>query len=426
MKRGLLLLVGIIGAVFAAHFFLEDPGWVLVNFRGYEIRLTVPGLLLFFIVAYIAVRLVLRLLRSPFDLGRATGRYRKSRARSRLTRGLIEAAEGNYSRAERLLAESAHGSDAPVLNYLGAARAAQELGAADRRDNWLMMAYESDAEAARAVLLTQAQLHAREGDHERALATLRKLEETSPGHPQALALLAEIYRELGDWENLREILPQLRKRKALPAARIDELTTLAWARLLAHDGVRGDVMSLQRQWQAAPKTLRSDPAMVREYVASLNRAGEQELAEQIIRASLKKHYDPELVETYSQLEGVDASLALGHCESWLRARPEEPALLVAAARLALRAGDHDKARKYAHTAIEVDPTAAAYQVYGAVLAETGATDEAARAFRQGLALATGRFETTLPVVVEPPPGDTEDRDETSEGPDAAAAPARPA
>lgn len=415
MKRGLLLLVGIIGATFAAHFFLEDPGWVLVNFRGYELRLTVPGLLLFGVLAYIAVRLVIRLLRSPFDLGRATGRYRKSRARTKLTRGLIEAAEGNHARAERLLAESAHRSDTPVLNYLGAARAAQEQGAADRRDNWLMMAYESDAESARAVLLTQAQLQAREGDHERALATLRKLEESAPGHPQGLALLADIYREVGDWENLREILPQLRKRKALPAARIDELTTLAWARLLEHDGARGDVMSLQRQWQSAPKALRSDTAMVRGYAAALNRAGEQTLAEQIMRTRLKKHYDPELVDAYSRLEQIDPKIALGHCEGWLRSQPEEPALLVACARLALRAGEHDKARKYIETAIEIDPSAAAYQVYGAVLAETGATDEAGKAFRKGLALATGRIETTLPVVVEPPTDDeTAPRDDTAE------------
>lgn len=405
MKRGLLLLIGLVGATFAAHFFLSDPGYVLVNFRGYAIELSVPGLALFAIVAYFAVRLAIRLLRSPFDLGRATGRYRKDRARNKLTRGLIEAAEGNHARAERLLAEAAHRSDTPVLNYLGAARAAQALGATERRDNWLMMAYESDAEAASAVLLTQAQLQAGEGDHERALATLRKLEETAPGHAQGLALLADIYVQLGDWEHLREILPQLRKRKALPPARIEALTQQAWSRLLEHDGARGDVMSLQRQWQAAPKTLRNDTQFVRDYVAALNRAGEQALAEQIMRTRLKKHYDDELVDLYSRLEEPDAKVMLGHVEGWLRARPEQPAALVAAGRLALRAGEHDKARKYLETALAIDPSAGAYQVYGAVLTQTGATDEAAKAFRQGLALATGRIETTLPVVVDPPEED---------------------
>lgn len=414
MKRGLLLLTGLVGATFAAHFFMADPGYVLVNFRGVAIELSVPGLLLFAVLAYVLVRLVIRLLRSPFDLGRATGRYRNKRARTKLTRGLIESAEGNHARAERMLAESAHGSETPVLNYLGAATAAQEQGATDRRDNWLMMAYESDAEAAGAVLLTQARLQASEGDHERALASLRKLEETTPGHPQGLALLARIYSELGDWESLRAILPQLRKRKALPVEKIEALSQQAWTRLLEHDGARGDVMSLQRQWQAAPKKLRNDPRFLRDYVVALNRAGEPSLAEQIIRARLKKHEDAELVDLYSRLEEPDAKLMLANAEGWLRSRPEDPALLVAAGRLALRSGEHDKARKYLETAIELDPSVAAYQTYGAVLTETGATEEAARAFRQGLALATGRIETTLPVVV------AKDGAETAEAPPQAA------
>ncbi|NND60828.1 MAG: tetratricopeptide repeat protein [Gammaproteobacteria bacterium] len=410
MTRGLILVAVLLGATFMAHFFMADPGYVLLHFRGYAVELSVPGLLLFAVLAYLGVRLLLRLLQAPVDLGRATGRYRNNQARKKLKLGLVEAAEGNHKRAERLLAESAHKSDTPVLNYLGAARAAQEQGAIERRDNWLMMAYESDDKAARAVLLTQAQLQASEGDDERALATLRRLEEQSPGHPQALALLASIYERLGDWDNLRELLPQLRKRKAMTADEVDELAERTWSRLLEHNSSSGDSSAVERHWQAVPKALRKSGGLFKEYVAALNRSGEQMKAEQALRKAIRKRYDAELVDLYSQLETVDATTLLANVEGWLRTRPSEPALLLAAGRLSLRAGDHDKARGYLADAIKVDPSPGAYQVYGALLTETGDADEAAIAFRKGLALATGRVESTLPAVVV---SDNEEDEETT-------------
>ncbi|MDH3647043.1 MAG: tetratricopeptide repeat protein [Gammaproteobacteria bacterium] len=398
MKRGLLIIIALVASTFLAHFFMKDAGYALVNFRGYAIETSVLGLVLFAILGYVAVRLVIRSLTSVSDLGRAAGRYQKNQSRKKLTRGLIELAEGNYARGERLLAESAPKSDTPVLNYLNAARAAQEQGAADRRDNWLMMAYENDKDSGRAVLLTQAELQTADEDYERALATLRKLEEQSPGHPQGLALLATIYERVGDWDNLRELLPQLRKRKAMSREGIDKLSQRTHATLLGHDSAKGNVMGLQRQWQKIPKKLRTDPVLSRDYVVALNRAGDQELAEQTIRKVLKKGWDPELMSLYGELENVDAKKSLAYVQGWLKSRNDDPSVLLAAGRLAMRAGQPDDASKYLERCVEVDPTPAAYQALGALLAEAGKGDEAAEAFRNGLALATGRVESTLPTL----------------------------
>ncbi|MBT8136986.1 MAG: tetratricopeptide repeat protein [Gammaproteobacteria bacterium] len=398
MKRGLLIMIALVASTFLAHFFMKDTGYALVHFRGYAIETSLLGLLLFGILAYVAVRLVTRSLTSVSDLGRAAGRYQKKRSRSKLTRGLIELAEGNYARSERMLAESAHKSDTPVLNYLHAARAAQEQGATDRRDNWLMMAYENDVDSSRAVLLTQAELQSRDGDYERALATLRKLEEQSPGHPQGLALLARIYERLGDWDNLQELLPQLRKRKALPVDDIDQLAQRTWATLLTHDGETGDVTGLQRQWQKVPKKLKSDPIVLRDYVEALHRAGEHALVEQTIRKALKKNWDPALLNIYSELENVDTARSLAFVQGLLKSRGDEPQLLLAAGQLALRAGQAGEARTYLEKSIRLDPSPDAYQTLGAVLAETGDAEDSASAFRKGLALATGRVESTLPAL----------------------------
>lgn len=399
MIRGLILILMLVLSAFLAHYFMgADNGYVLVHFRGYAIELSVPGLILFAILAYVAVRMIVRSLTSVSDLGRAAGRYQKNRARKRLTQGLIELAEGNYARGERLLAESAHKSDTPVLNYLNAARAAQEQGAVDRRDNWLMLAYENDPDSSRAVLLTQANLQTQDEDYERALATLRKLEEQSPGHPQGLALLATIYERLGDWESLRELLPQLSKRKALSSDAIKLLSQRTHGTLLSDDSAQGDVVGLQRQWQQIPKKLKADPVLSRDYVIALNRAGDQELAEQTIRKVLKKDWDPELVGLYGELENIDFGKALSHVKGWIKKRPDNAALLLAAGRLAMRSDQATEAALFLQQSINIEPSPAAYQALGAALDETGNDEEAAKAFRSGLALATGKREDLLPTV----------------------------
>ena len=147
------------------------------------------------VLLYVAIRLLARLWKAPRRIGRAAGRYRDKTARDRLTRGLIAIAEGDTARGERMLARSAGRSDAPALNYLTAARAAQQLGAEDRRDNWLKLAVERDPKAGPAVLITQAELQMDRARYEDALVTLQRLESQSPGQPRGVALGGAILTE---------------------------------------------------------------------------------------------------------------------------------------------------------------------------------------------------------------------------------------
>jgi len=173
MKLGLLVILVLIVSAFAASFLLADPGYVVINFRGYLIEMSVPVLVALFILTIVAAWMTMKLFRAPRKLGEAAGRYRTGRAGQRLTRGVIEVAEGNFAKGERLLGRAADVSDAPLLNYLQAARAAHLLGQDERRDRWLRQAYENLPEAANAVLLTQAELQLDQAQYEPALATLR-------------------------------------------------------------------------------------------------------------------------------------------------------------------------------------------------------------------------------------------------------------
>ena len=206
-----LIILTLVLAALAANFLLQDNGYVLINFRGYAIEMSVPVLLLLLLVAYLAVRLLVRLWRAPGQLGAIAARRRSRKASERMVRGYIELAEGNFARGERLLTKGVRDSDTPLLNYLAAARAAQSQGDSNRRDNWLKQAYEEEPSAAAAVLLTQAELQLASNEIDAARATLAELLERAPRNSEALRLKAELALASGNWTELETLLPKLAK-----------------------------------------------------------------------------------------------------------------------------------------------------------------------------------------------------------------------
>ena len=224
MKFSIIVVVATLVFAFAAHFLLEDPGYVAISFRGYLVEMSVPVLIGGFATLVFAVWAIRKVILAPRLIGEAAGRYRAGRAGEKLMRGMIEVAEGNFARGEKLLARAASTSDAPLFNYLQAARAAHLQGSDKRRDEWLRLAYEHTPAAANAVLLTQAELQFDRGQYEQALATLRRIDDDSRDHGYALALLGRLYFRLGDWENLAGILPRLKKHGQITQEKIDAWT----------------------------------------------------------------------------------------------------------------------------------------------------------------------------------------------------------
>ncbi|MDH5619631.1 MAG: heme biosynthesis protein HemY, partial [Gammaproteobacteria bacterium] len=185
MKFGIIVVLVLFVSAFAAHFLLADPGYVIINFRGYVIEMSVPVLVLLAFTLVAAAWLIRRIVIAPRRLGEAAGRYRSARSGQKLTKGMIAVAEGDLARGEKMLARAASTSDSPLFNYLQAARAAHLQGRDERRDEWLRLAYKETPEAANAVLLTQAEFQLDRNQYEQALATLRRLEEDSKNHMHA-------------------------------------------------------------------------------------------------------------------------------------------------------------------------------------------------------------------------------------------------
>jgi len=140
---------------------LARYGYVLIRYGtlSVESSLTLAVLVIAvgFVVLYYLLRFIIGMLGLPRRLRDWRQRRQAQRARLSLQRGMIDLAEGHWEKAEKTLQKVRH-SDMPLLNYLAAARAAQQLGAHERRDEYLKLAHQSMPSADIAVGLAQAEL----------------------------------------------------------------------------------------------------------------------------------------------------------------------------------------------------------------------------------------------------------------------------
>jgi HemY protein len=392
MKFGFYVVLAIILTTLVGYFLTLDEGYVAISFHGYLVEMSVPMLIVLVATLVLIIWLIRFVWRAPRRLGEAAGRYRAGRSGQKLTRGMIEVAEGNFARGEKLLARAASTSDAPLFNYLQAARAAHLQGLDERRDEWLKLAFERTPEATNAVLLTQAEFQLDRGQHEQALATLRRLEENSRDHSHALALMGRLYFKLEDWESLAAILPRLRKHGRIKKDTLDKWTVRVHREAL--DSAR-DLETLGAAWQAVPKPLKKNGDLLVAWFEGLMRFGQHERAEKEIAAALKSEWRAPLVRLFGLVEGPDASKQLKRAEVWLAKRGEDSDLILAAARLCLRNELWGKARSYLETVISLRPTPDAYHEYGRLLNQLGESDAAAEAYKAGLGMVT---EGPLPAI----------------------------
>jgi HemY protein len=399
VRLGLWVLAALFVGAFVAHFLLDDRGYVLINFRSYVVEMSIPALVVLLALAYAAVRISLHVWRAPRSLGATLANRRSRKAGERLTRGLMHLTEGDWSRGERMLTQGLKSSDAPLVNYLMAARAAQLQGARERRNEWLKLACEALPDAEMAVLLTQAELQFEDGELEQALATARRIEHKDPDHPGGLALLARATLAFGDREALVELLPRLCRAK-LPARVLVDFAIPALETLLARADLTYQLYG--PVWSALPAAVRSDPGPLRLHALVLDRLGRGEDAVAELGAALKRRWEPELVRAYGEIRGSDPLKQLRKAEDWLKTHSEDATLLLTAARLCMLNELWGKARSYLESSIAIAPNPDAYALYGNLLERLGEHDQAAVAYHSGLSLVSGTGRD-LPALGPPAP-----------------------
>lgn len=328
-----------------------DSGYVLLSWGNYVLEtslgLAAVLLLLGVFVLYMLMRTSMVLLGSDWRFNEWRANRRNQRARRQTTRGLLELAQGQWRRAERLLTAHADDSDTPLINYLAAARAAFEQGKYESVEEWLQSASQTTRGAELAVGISQADLLNSRGQKEQALAVLLKLRQQHPKHPYILKLIAKLYMELEDWKALQELIPLARKFTRIPDEKLRELEEKVGLQNLereAHNHASGN--QLKKLYHDVPRQSRYSVAVAKRYIELLLEHKEEALAEQELRDILKNTWHDDLLRLYGTVKGEDAKSQLLFAEKQLTERTNDPVLLWVLGNLALRTQNLAKAKDY--------------------------------------------------------------------------------
>ncbi len=394
MKR--LLLALLLATTFAIALGLTayyyGPGYVVFSYADYSIETSLIFMLgvlaiVFFLLHY-AIRVLSVLLHIPDYLGLRYSKRQAEKARNALVKGLIEMSEGRFSQAEKILLKQASHSDTALLNYLIAARSAQQQGAYDRRDEYLRLAHESTPSADIAIGITQAELQLAHQQYEQALATLNHLTTISPRHGYVKKLLGRVYQQLGDWDSLVNLLDDLRKSHMLSEDKYSELEVEAYSGLLNNILKQSDQQRVRDVWQKIPKKLKDQPEIIKLYAMHLMAEHLDDEAEPLLRNFLSHHWRESLVLLYAQLNTSNPQKQLESAETWLHGHSRSAALLLVLGTLAIKSKLWGKARNYLETSIGIKPYAESYLHLAMLLEEKmDEPEKAQKYYQQGLKLA---------------------------------------
>ncbi|WP_110597753.1 heme biosynthesis HemY N-terminal domain-containing protein [Salinicola lusitanus] len=354
-------------------------------------------LLASFLVLHFLLRALMRLRRPVSRLKVWNSRTRHRTAMKRTVRGLVALAEGRWKRAEKSLTKAADDSGTPLVNYLSAALAAHYQGRYEQADVLLKRAHHSTEGADTAVGLVQAQLMLDRQQFEEALATLTRLEQQLPEHPQVLKLLKQAYLSVNDWDGMRRLLPRLDKHRLITEDERQALDQRVYRELLVQAAQQeGNLTRVRSLWADMPDNLRGDVELVGLYAEALIKGGEEGDAERLLRNALKEHWDTRLVLRYGLLN-VDAARQLVYAEKWLQERPNDPDLLLTLGRLSLRNAYWGKAQEYFEASQRQRPSGVVCAELARLYANLGDHSKSQLYYRQSVTL----LDKSLPALPQP-------------------------
>lgn len=390
MKLRWYLVIGLFIGLLSVPFIRKIKGstYILfektaIEFQNYFIVTALVVALLVLWLTWILIRYLLRT--SNLTLGWFGGR-KSNKARQKTIDGMIALSEGHWKTAETLLSKSAKITDTKLINYLAAAKAAQQQNDLSARDNYLSLAAKSEPDAQIAVGLTQVELQIESKQWENALAGLNHLRNLSPNHPYVLLLLQKSYLALGEWKSLVELLPKLKKHKILAEKELQELEKSIWIKRFKNAESK-PLEKLESLWSSLPKPLRHQTNINQSYVETLVKHKQYDKAIQQINQQLKKHWDPVLLKSLFGIKFSDPNAQLSTAESWLKHGKNDTSHYNLLGSLCLQSKLWGKAKSYLEKSLEIQPNPQAYFYLAKAYEQLGHPVSAQEAYENGLSLA---------------------------------------
>lgn len=377
-----LLLTAFVVALTLGLLAQDDPGYVLISRWPYEVEISLALLLaisIFGVVGiYFLVRSILRIFRTPSDI-RSWQRARQHRRADQATlSGYARLIEGDWEEAEALLIAGLGKGSTPLLQYLGAAYAAQQKGDFENRDQYLLEARSQNPEHLTAIEITRARLLERAGQIDEARGVLEDLYEQGIRHGAVQMMLIDALRQQADWPALEKIMQKNRDMKQLThTERVSLRQEIQMHRLTGHDDP-------QTTWRRLDRRDRKNPVLQAAHVRALIDTGQSDIAEKFLRKCINRKWDGELVRLYGCVRSERIDEQLQRAEQWRLGRQDDPNLLMTLARLNIENSNRQKAKELVLKAIQMGGTKESYLELGLLLESLGESDKALQCYRRGL------------------------------------------
>lgn len=400
MRRLFWIVLTIALAVAVALVIQRFPGNVLVVVDQWRIQVSLAfailALLAIFASAYVSIRLVVWLTDLPSRYRGWRGQRAERRDQTRMEQGWIALLEGRHAFAEKLLTRVSTDSKdwkRQVLADLSAARAAQEIGAFDRRDQLIQKAQKlvahdgKQSNMATAVAAAAADLWLEQGQAEAALEVLDRAGVQERKDVHTLRLLMRTHQQLNNNEQVLDLARRLRRQQAITTEQADRLIEIAAAHLIKAKSLVTD----SAQWESFWKSLRSEEKVLVGVALAGSDAfqvhGKLKEASKVLEAAIKENFDPRLLQAYAKAEPEQVTPRLQNAERWLTQRESDPDLLVTLGALCLAAQMWGQAQRYLEQSAQKRSDSQVNALLGSLFDRLGQPDRAAQHWRMATAVS---------------------------------------
>lgn len=387
MRRLIVILIVLLISVLTGLEISRHPGYLLLVYHSWMVQMPLWAAALTIIFTFIAFYIVMdaihRLQFLWFRIKNALKFRAEHKAYNKTQHGLELLIEAKWPKAEKLLVSGIEQTVNPLINYLGAAKAAHEQHAWDRRDRYIKQAYQSTPEAEIAIGILQAEFLLAQDQLEQALAILNRLRSLSPKHPRILKLLERAYIRLSDWKQLQLLLPALRKANVLSGTQQLQFEKHLYASIYESEYFKTPEL-LKQSFASVSRKIRFDGDVVYQYARQLLCFNLQKEASDVICKSLKQAWSGALVTLYGEIPSEDTQQQLALAGSWLKLYGAKSETLFLLGQLCVKAKLWGKAKDYFEKCLKVSPNPKASRAYGQLLLQLGDTDKAIGVFEDGL------------------------------------------
>jgi HemY protein len=396
-KRLFLIIALLVSGAVIGHYMLQGSGYILISFQQWVIETSLWVFVLLLsasiLIIYGSIQFTTSIIASPTALKSWREQRGSKSAVDKTVKGLIYLAEGDVKNSEKLLMAGAHGNG-KIINYLAAARAAQQAGNYERSDDFMAQAAKSTKGADLAVGLQQAQLQLEREQFEQCLATCMRLKKQFPKNQYVTKMLMKAHMALNDWQSVLDILPSINKYKLLASKETNALEIKAYGKLIEHmirskDSSGKDPDALIKVWTSIPKSTLKHldfAPLAHAFIEHLAHLGAHEAAELQLRSILPFHFTPELINLYGWVKGKKPRIQLLFAQDQLKQRPNDAGLLLTLGRISMLNKEFTQAQEYFEASLAQQNSAETRSELSRLYLAKHEDEKALEMLRQGLGL----------------------------------------